>query len=116
MGHNCWEHVVHLIIGQALKLADQFLKEWGRSWRYYSTVAICANVWREAARPIYLWWITACGPMDAKARASTLCPKACSARWGAVESVEERLSAVAGALHAAFAAALAGRAAAEAAP
>ncbi|CAK0833973.1 unnamed protein product [Prorocentrum cordatum] len=116
MGHNCWEHVVHLIIGQALKLADQFLKEWGRSWRYYSTVAICANVWREAARPIYLWWITACGPMDAKARASTLCPKACSARWGAVEAVEERLSAVAGALHTAFAAVLAGRAAAEAAP
>ncbi|CAK0893088.1 unnamed protein product, partial [Prorocentrum cordatum] len=73
--HSCLERVVHLIIGQALKLADRFLKEWARSLRCYSTVAICANVWRDAARPIYLWWIDACGPTDAKARASKLCPK-----------------------------------------
>ena len=103
MTHDCWEHVCHLIIGQSLRLSDAFLKEWRRGWKYYSTLAIISNVWRDNARAIFDWCsASGPGPESAHDCARTLIPKACAARWGAVESVEARLDHVADYLHAAL--------------
>jgi hypothetical protein len=86
---DCFEHALHLICLGGLKLIDDYLKN-HRNWKYYSSVAIIANVLRDLAADVYDTWVRMHGAQSAQSSVRTLFPKANSARWGQVHLLEGR--------------------------
>ena len=86
---DCFEHALHLICLGGLKLIDSYLRN-HRNWKYYSSVAIIANVLRELATDVYDTWVRKHGAQSAQSSVRTLFPKANSARWGQVHLLEGR--------------------------
>ena len=86
------EHSHHLISMGSLQLVDQLLSSFaGRSWKYYSSLAIFTNVARSVSRPLYHSW---CELFDAVSGASyvkKMFPRCCSTRWGSISATEERI-------------------------
>ena len=77
---DCLEHQDHLIGHGALKRIDAALKDRGTSWRYYSSLAKIANVWRSSCPDIYREWQRQYGLESARKHALKLMPKCCSGR------------------------------------
>ena len=90
--NTCMEHSHHLISMGSLQLVDQLLNMFaGRSWKYYSSLAIFTNVARSVSRPLYHSW---CEHFDAVSGASyvkRMFPRCCSTRWGSISATEERI-------------------------
>lgn len=90
--NTCMEHSHHLISMGSLQLVDQLLSSFaGRSWKYYSSLAIFTNVARSVSRPLYHSW---CELFDAVSGASyvkKMFPRCCSTRWGSISATEERI-------------------------
>ena len=53
---NCLEHGVHLVTLSGLQLMDKLLKDNGRSWKYYSSLSIIAQVLRSVAGKLFASW------------------------------------------------------------
>ena len=85
---DCLMHAGHLIVQHGLKLIDAILKLLGVRWRYFSSLAIISNCWREKAKDIMDVWAAVYGYTDAVTHAAKLVPKVSAARWGSVEYIE----------------------------
>ncbi len=89
---TCLEHAHHLVCMGGLKLIDKLLKSHGgRSWKYYSSIAIFTNVSRSCAKDLYHVWCNLFGATSALERAKKLFPKCCSTRWGSIHVSEEMI-------------------------
>ena len=89
---DCFEHGVHLMVLGGLLLVDKHLAG-HRRWKYYSSLAIFANVARDVAADLFERWEGVHGSTSAREFVRKLFPKANSARWGAVHGLELRLRA-----------------------
>ena len=88
---DCFEHQVHLAVLGGLVLTDEALRSHGRSFKYYSTIAIFSACARELSNEIFATWINLYNAEDALKFAKTLVPKSNAGRWGCVDSIEQRL-------------------------
>ena len=86
------EHQHHLVSMSSLQLVDSLLKKFaGRSWKYYSSLAIFTNVARSIAKKLYLEWSSHYGAKSALESVRKLFPRCCSTRWGSIDGTESRM-------------------------
>ena len=90
--NTCMEHSHHLITMGSLQLVDSLLSSFaGRSWKYYSSLAIFTNVARSVSKQLYYAW---CEQFDASSAAiyvKKMYPRCCSTRWGSIATTEGRM-------------------------
>ena len=87
---NCLEHQSHLGVHAALVFIDLALREHGRSWKYYSSLAIFSNCARDLASSIFNKWTEFFGSDSALQTVNALIPKSSAGRWGAIDQIEGR--------------------------
>lgn len=91
---TCMEHCHHLVTMGSLQLIDTLLSCFaGRSWKYYSSLAILTNVLRSVARQVFLTWSEFYGAESAAKTVKKMFPRCCSTRWGSIHTTEERVMA-----------------------
>ena len=88
---SCYEHASHLGVLGALKLADRLLETHGRSWRYFSSVAMITNTLRDQSPALFAAWRVLFGDSDAMTNVRALFPRCIAERWGSVAETERRL-------------------------
>lgn len=86
---DCYEHASHLIVLSGLILVDKKLSA-VRSWKYYTSLAICSNVLRSLSKDFFFQFCVLYGPEAGNKHARSLWPKCCSGRWGSVNDTEDR--------------------------
>ena len=81
---KCYIHQAHLITKSGLDFVDDWLKNAGLPWRYYSSLAKMSNCCREKVRVIFLLWVKFHGAKDAVHCAKRVPPKCIYHRelWG----------------------------------
>lgn len=90
--NTCMEHSHHLITMGSLQLVDSMLSNFaGRSWKFYSSLAILTNVLRSVARSLFLTWSAHYGASEAAHCVKKLFPRCCSTRWGSIHETEARV-------------------------
>ena len=87
---DCLEHAPHLIVASSLLFADELLKQYGKSWRYWRSLAVFANTAREVAGPLYQSYCQNFGALAARS-VKAVFPKPMSQRWNRVSELENRM-------------------------
>ena len=85
----CLKHQFHLAVSSQLKLCDEIVKNWGASWKYFSTVATISHVWRaHLARIRKTWWTLHQKDIDILKKPPTTRtpPLAIAGRWASIDS------------------------------
>lgn len=88
---DCMEHQLHLSVLGGLSLTDSALKQQGKAFKYYSSLAIFSACARELAGDVFKAWTDLFGPSQALSFAKTLIPRSSAGRWGCVDAIEARL-------------------------
>ena len=90
---DCWKHAAHLIVKSGLNSCDEFLKDQGRPWRYFATMAKTANLWRANVKAVFTAFTKDAeyGAQGAMAHAKRVPGRVIAGRWGSIEEFEQLL-------------------------
>jgi hypothetical protein len=88
---DCFEHAGHLVGLGGLKLIDQELKDYGRPWKYFSSLAVFTNTIRDCSKDIFKQWCHQHGEASAMKYVFKLFPRVCAGRWNSIDTTEDRI-------------------------
>jgi hypothetical protein len=88
---DCFEHAGHLVGLGGLKLIDQELKDHGRPWKYFSSLAVFTNTVRDCSKDIFQHWCQQHGEVSAMSYVFKLFPRVCAGRWNSIDTTEDRI-------------------------
>jgi hypothetical protein len=89
---NCVMHSDHLVIKSGLKVIDLWCKFNGFGWRWFASLAILMNTWRDIARSMFLIArrLPGLGPVIALQHFKRMPPRCLAGRWHSVAQAVAR--------------------------
>ena len=87
---SCIEHASHLGVLGSLKLVDRMLDMCGRKWRYFASVSMMTNTFRDQSQNLFSSWRALFGDASAVATVKSLFPRCIAERWGSIDQTETR--------------------------
>ena len=89
----CGRHSNELIFRSELAIIDRHLKAAGKPWKFYTSMAKLAHLWRDQSKDMFATWRRIHGDASAVRIALKMMPDCIASRWGSVDAVEARLEA-----------------------
>ena len=88
---DCFEHLAHLITLGSMSMIDEELKQLGRGWRYFSSLAVFSHTVRGLAKRVFHEWCKQHGPTSGMKFVHKLFPRCDSGRWNSTNDTELRI-------------------------